>query len=64
MDWAFTRTSGVRPHFSPTTPIIHNIKSSSSGQNNNITSEIATKPLLLAYRIAMKLAKAYQYWLL
>jgi len=37
----------VRPHFSPTTPILHNIQSSSSGQNNIITSEIATSPLLL-----------------
>jgi len=35
MDWAFTKTSTVRPHFSPTTPILH-MQSSSSGQNNII----------------------------
>ena len=38
---------GVRPHFSPTAPILHNIQLSNSGQNNIITSEIAIKPLLL-----------------
>jgi len=37
----------VRPHFSPTTLILHNIQSSSSGQNSIITPEIATSPLLL-----------------
>jgi len=47
VDSAFTKTSTVRPHFSPATPILHNIQSSCSGQNNIITSEIATNPLLL-----------------
>jgi len=37
----------VRPHFLPTMPILHNILSSSSGQNNIIMSEIAINPLLL-----------------
>jgi len=46
MDSAFTKTSTVRPHFSPTTPNLQNIQSSCSGQNNIITSEI-TNPLLL-----------------
>jgi len=44
MDSAFTKTSTVRPHFSPT---LHNIQSSSSGQNNIITSDIATSQLSL-----------------
>jgi len=47
MDLAFTKTSTVRPHFSPTTPILHNIQSSSSGQSNIVASETATSPLLL-----------------
>jgi len=47
MDLAFTKTSTVRSHFSPTTPILHNIQSFSSGRNNSITSEIATSPILL-----------------
>jgi len=37
----------VRPHFLPTTPILRHIQSSSSGQNNIITSEVATNLLLL-----------------
>ena len=45
MDWVFINISTVRPHFSPTMPILHNIQSCSSGQNN-IMSEIAINPLL------------------
>jgi len=44
---SISKPSTTRPHFSPTTPILHKIQSSSTGQNNIITSEIATNPLLL-----------------
>jgi len=47
-----------------TMPILYSIQLSSSGQNNIITPEVATNPLLLQYRLATKLAKAYQYLLL
>jgi len=45
-----------------TTLILHNIQSSSSGQNNNITSEVAANPLLI--QNCNKTCKAYKYLLL
>jgi len=46
MDGAFTKPNTARLHFLPTT-ILHNIQSSSGGQNKIITSEIIANPLLL-----------------
>ena len=43
MDWVFTKTSTVRPHFSPTMPILHNIQSSGSGQNNNYNNYVRNR---------------------
>jgi len=47
MEYLPKQVSFVRPNFSPTTPILLNTQSSTSGQNNIITSKIATSPLLL-----------------
>jgi len=49
MDRSFTKPSTVKTTFLAlhAYPALHNIQSSSSGQNTIITWEIATNPLLL-----------------
>ena len=45
MDWAFTKTTAIRPHSSPTMLILHNIQSSNSGQNNIVRNR--NKPTII-----------------